>query len=146
MTSEGFEYPAVGYPRPSIFVTFINSEGIDGNMPSKKRGGDIITCIKDFFKEFAVASIRNTLQDGLRETLLKLKGFIYSVEKRMIKDFYLAVISISGVIFILIASAMLLEHYLRLVKGFGFMIVGVAVLLVAGLIRYFARDNSSCNG
>jgi len=106
-------------------------------MAEAKKGA--INKIKESILSVLESSLVDKMKDGakglLEELIHRIQDIAYQTEKKMIEKLIAALMMIVGVIFIILAITYFLTDFLRLQKYWSFLIVGLALIVIAFLLK-----------
>lgn len=101
-------------------------------MPKKtKKSGKKHSIIKDTIAEFVTSTALESVKSFVESLADRTHDFFMQLEKKIVQGLYASVVMICGLIFLLISLAFLLSEYLKLSKGWSFLILGLILIIIA---------------
>lgn len=100
-------------------------------MAEKKKGKGV----KEQIVDIATASIVPIIKDGIRGFMKKAQDAVYHTQKKVMDNFLMGSILLAGLLLIIIGAIYFINDYFSLDRYWGFLIVGVVLIIIALVFR-----------
>ena len=90
---------------------------------------------KDTLKQIISSTIISQIKDGVKNFGLKVQKAVYNTERRIVESILTSVILLCGLVFIVIALALIISDYFKIGNQWGFFIMGIILVVIALIFR-----------
>ena len=104
---------------------------------------------KKDWKTELVEGLKSKALSGIVEyakgLIKKAQDAVYYTQRKVIQLFYASALFIAGIIFLSIAIVLLISDYLKLSKGWSFLILGLVLIILAMFVKISAEKSKYYN-
>ena len=94
---------------------------------------------RSFLSETLKSGAVNLVLNSLKKVAASIQDSIYRVEKNIIRFFYASVLFITGIIFLFVAIASLMQEYLKLSAGWSFLVLSLILIILSFMIKNYNK-------